>query len=142
MNQPFPNNSSNHQFSADASAIKYLATTSVMVFKGRNHTLKNHPDKTYPMITVEKILQLIKNPQNTDKEMALATIGSSYNRHDARTHSTQEQFGNYYLLRFDIDEGNLPIDEIKNAYKMSLQDAIFFIYSTSSASPSSFSINA
>lgn len=109
--------------------------TRVMTFAGQYDTLKHQPGESYQTITIGGILDLVRQPAAAPKEQAPATIGSSYCAHDARCHEVQAQHGRYPLLRFDIDSGNHPIDNVIAAFTMALGDCCVAVYSTSSATP-------
>ncbi len=111
--------------------------TRVMAFQGKYLSLKNQPEKRYETISMGDILSLIVDPANATKEDALATIGSNYDGHDARTHHVQADKGRYSLLRFDIDVGNPSLDDVLDAFKSLVGDSIFLAYSTSSATADS-----
>lgn len=105
----------------------------VMVFQGQYFTLKDQPDQRYDLISIGEIMALLESPANVEKESAWATIGSSYNEYDARSHEVQKNQGSYWLLRFDIDTGNPSLEDVCEAFTFTVGDKIFMVYSTSSA---------
>lgn len=111
----------------------FLKNTYVMCFHGQYFTLKDQPAQQYEKISLSQIIDLVMHPQNVSKENALATIGSAYCAYDARNHESQSKKGEYFLLRFDIDAGNPPLDEVQAAFTCTLGEHLFLIYSTSSA---------
>lgn len=107
----------------------------VMVFAGQFDTLKDRPAENYKTISIRAILDAVGNPASTTKVQAPATIGSSYCAHDARVHEVQARCGLYHLLRFDIDKGNHPLNDVCEAFSSIFSDSVFVVYSTSSAVP-------
>jgi RecA-family ATPase len=126
-----------HSNEAPLTDQDYWQQTRVMVFPGQYFTLKGQPEKHYDSISMSEILSLVRDPANTSKEDAPATIGSSYDEHDARTHDVQAEKGQYSLLRFDIDAGNPSLQDVCAAFHQSLCGGAFMVYSTSSATPDS-----
>lgn len=107
----------------------------VLLIQGSRLTLKNNPGQKYKSISLADIFSL--EPGAKPKEDALAIIPSSYIEHDARTHSVQEENGQYHLLALDVDHGNVSMDDVEDAMKIFAgDDAAMLIYSSSSASES------
>ena len=111
--------------------------TRVMTFPGQYFTLRDQPGRHYESISMGEILRLVRQPATARKEDAPATIGSNYGGHDARTHDVQAEKGQYSLLRFDIDAGNPSLQDVCTAFRQSLGEGAFMVYSTSSATPDS-----
>lgn len=105
----------------------------VEIHQGAYDTNINNPGKDYPTITLGDIFESISSPANVVKESAPATIGSAYGSFDARSHEVQRVQGTYFLLRFDVDKGDHPIETISEAFTYALGNIAFAIYSTSSA---------
>ena len=118
---------------ACAATDAYMQETRVMCFPGQRFTLKDHPYRNYDSISLNKVMELVRNPATEEKENALSTIGSNYCAHDARKHDVQSTHGLYSLLRFDIDTGNSSMKDVCEAFSLQLGKGIFMVYSTSSA---------
>lgn len=105
----------------------------VLLIQGSRLTLKNNPGQKYKSISLTDIFAI--EPGAKPKEDALAIIPSSYIEHDARTHSVQEEHGQYHLLALDVDQGNVSMDDVEDALKIFAGDDVaMLIYSSSSAS--------
>ncbi|MEN9780744.1 MAG: hypothetical protein RL014_1892 [Pseudomonadota bacterium] len=107
----------------------------VVLFSGQYFTLKDQPEARYDSISIAEIVDLVRTPAAAEKEQAPATIGSTYCEYDARSHDVQRAHGQYALLRFDIDSGNPPLEDVAQAFTYVLPGCGYLIYSTSSATP-------
>lgn len=122
---------------APSTDLLYWHETRVMTFPGQYFTLRDQPGRHYDSISMGEILRLVRQPAAARKEDAPATIGSNYGGHDARTHDVQAEKGQYSLLRFDIDAGNPSLHDVCSAFRQSLGEGAFMVYSTSNATPDS-----
>lgn len=88
----------------------------------------------YGTISPARIAALTKNPPSVDKLEGLWFLPSSYHAHDARQHEAQRIHGEFHLLVLDIDTGDLPLDDLKEALKKVIGSATYLIYATKSSS--------
>lgn len=94
-----------------------------------------HPSagRAYQSIAWEAIVALVGEPDRVDKEQGRWIIPSTYTEADARSHSTQREHGQFWLLPLDVDGGNLSLAEIERAIVQVCGDVDRAIYSTRSA---------
>lgn len=87
----------------------------------------------YAGITYDEIVAMVGNPQSVDKAAAQWLIPSCYRKSDARSHDAQRIRGQFGFLTVDVDQGNLSIDNVKEALKAVLGNCSMVVYSTRSA---------
>lgn len=112
---------------------------------GRHHThaltVKGKPNtrygagQPYPAVTLDRVRAMVENPLSLDSDNALWFIPSSYGEHDARCHDTQRERGVFHCLPVDIDCNDLPLDDVQEAVRAVIGDAVALYYSTRSAKP-------
>ena len=106
----------------------------VTTFSGTYDSLKSQPGASYTQLKLATLCDLMDTPACIEKHDAPAILQSSYNAHDARTHSVQRAFGQYVVLCGDIDAGEHSLDAIKAAITDFLgRDVACGIYSSSGA---------
>jgi len=106
----------------------------VTTFSGTYDSLKSQPGASYTQLQLATLCDLMDTPACIEKHDAPAILQSSYNAHDARTHSVQRAFGQYVVLCGDIDAGRHSLDAIKAAVTDCLgSDVAYGIYSSAGA---------
>lgn len=106
----------------------------VTTFSGTYDSLKSQPGASYTQLKLATLCDLMDTPACIEKHDAPAILQSSYNAHDARTHSVQRAFGQYVVLCGDIDAGRHSLDAIKAAMTDLLgSDVAYGIYSSAGA---------
>jgi len=106
----------------------------VTTFSGTYDSLKSQPGARYTQLNLATLCDLMATPACIEKHDAPAILQSSYNAHDARTHSVQRAFGQYVVLCGDIDAGGHSLDAIKAAITDFLgSDVACGIYSSAGA---------
>ena len=110
-----------------------ISNASFLLANGSLDTLKNHPDRSYNGINLKDIAAAAKSPFCADKSAAPFMIPSTYRAHDGRSHETQRERGQYWMLAVDVDEGNLDLDQVTDALKLFIGNAAYIAYTTSSA---------
>jgi hypothetical protein len=105
-----------------------------MTAPGSFFTLIDRPSETYPGISWNEIVKLVKDPQAKEKIKADFFIPSTYRAHDARSHEAQREHGAYRALAIDIDRGNPSLEDVQEAVQAVCGDAGMLIYSSSGAS--------
>lgn len=89
----------------------------------------------YSTVTGKQIAAMVADPPSVDKAKGQWFIPSTYAGHDAREHDAQRQHGAFYWLTLDVDENNLPLEEISSTLSAALGDCRWMIYSSRSAHP-------
>jgi hypothetical protein len=79
------------------------------------------------------IASIAANPDSVPKEKAPWIIPSSYTGFDARTAQAQEQHGQFQMLCFDIDSGNLDLQFVNDQFTRAFGGYATIIYSTRSS---------
>jgi len=95
--------------------------------------------KIYPIAQWQDVVALALSPQApVAKESGAWILASSYNLTDARNHDIQRDRGCFEMLWADIDEGNLPKEEVLSVLRKILGSGNeFLIYNTRSSQPDS-----
>lgn len=98
------------------------------------HDTRIHDGRDYDGITPQDILRMARQPGSVDKMQARWIIPSNYRGHDARGHATQKEHGQFWCLALDVDEGNLPREEVTQTIREVVGErTAWLVYSTSSA---------
>lgn len=101
---------------------------------GSFFTLIDKPGETYPGISWNEIVKLVKTPQAKEKINADFFIPSTYREFDGRSHEAQRERGMFRALGVDIDRGNPSLDDVEEGIRAVCGDAGMLIYSSSGAS--------
>lgn len=103
---------------------------------GFSFTLKNHPAKTYPLITWSDLIQALvdgKLPTVREKAAGWWIIPSEYNSHKARSHAVQQESGQYNALVGDIDSGSIERHALDEALAAVVGNCERLIFTTASS---------
>ena len=101
-------------------------------FHGAKDTRKNS-GKPYDTFTFDALCKRASNPQNREKNRAVAMIFSDHNGQFARNASEQIKYGYFNAIAADIDVGTHSIEEVDCAAVGVFGDVQRLIYSSSSA---------
>jgi hypothetical protein len=105
----------------------------VVLLNGSGDTRKG-TRRAYHNITLGEIFDAAVRPTASEKSSARAIIPSSYASPDARSHAIQREKGSFVALTADIDEGNVPLEQLSAAVDSAFGSATAsLIYSTASA---------
>ena len=86
-------------------------------------------------ITLPEIAAMMQAPPTAAKGRGRWLLASSYNDHDARSFKVQVEKGRYSILLVDIDEGNLPLERVRELAVGLLPGTRALIHSSASATP-------
>lgn len=109
----------------------------VLTCAGSYDTNIESPGKDYRTLALGEIFANTE-PACVEKKKAPAIVCSTFHAYNGREHATQRQHGMYVALPGDIDEGDTPFDVVVDAVSEFTGPGVaWFIYSTSSSTPSS-----
>jgi hypothetical protein len=103
---------------------------------GQHHTAKQDAKRPVPYnkISLNMILDRLKNPVDIDKKQAPWAIPSLYINHDSRVHEVQRNNGAYCFLWADLDElGTTTLSEVQERFSVFLPNVTAWFYTTKSA---------
>jgi AAA domain len=94
-----------------------------------------HTGVPYGTIGNDDIIGMVADPPTVPKERAQWIIPSIYAEYDAREHERQAAEGAFGLLVVDIDDNNLPLSEVSDAFDAVVPGTRRLIHSTRSSTP-------
>ena len=113
--------------------ISEISKQMMLVAHGSRDTRINDPASSYGGMTMRQILNMVEQPQSTEKADAAFVIPSTYRGHDGRNHATQREMGEYWMLAIDVDEGNPSLDDLQDTVCAITRNATSLFYSSSGA---------
>lgn len=111
-----------------------LGKKQLLLAHGALDTKISDKNAQYDGINLADIAKLVSEPQMKEKADASFIIPSVYREHDGRSHATQREHGEYWLLALDVDEGDPSLIELRTAVETVTGNASALIYSSSGAS--------
>jgi len=111
-----------------------MSKQTMLLAHGSRDTNIHDASRTYLGITLKEIADMVKEPQATEKADAAFVIASTYRRFDGRSHATQRELGEYWMLAIDVDEGNVDCDTLCSAVDDLTDGAMALTYSSAGAS--------
>ncbi len=89
----------------------------------------------YQGITGKQIVKMVKHPPSVEKAKAQWLVPSTHMACDARKHDVQRQHGEFWFLSLDVDQNNLPLEDVAVALEAVAGRCTWMIYATRSATP-------